>query len=60
MENYFWLGLVGAFIALLFAWTQTRRVKRYSEGTPLMEMVCPRGSPWKAYFSRNEPTTHTF
>ena len=39
MENYFWLGLVGAFIALLFAWTQTRRVKRYSEGTPLMEKI---------------------
>lgn len=39
MENFFWLGLVGAFVALLFAWTQTRRVKRYSEGTPTMEKI---------------------
>ena len=39
MENYFWLGIVGALIALIFAWSQARRVKQFSEGTPLMEKI---------------------
>ena len=39
MENLFWLGVVGALIALLFAWSQARRVKKFSEGTPLMEKI---------------------
>ncbi len=39
MEDYFWLGIVGALIALIFAWSQARRVKQFSEGTPLMEKI---------------------
>ena len=39
MENYFWVGIVGAVIALLFAYSQARKVKQYSEGTPLMQKI---------------------
>ena len=39
MENLFWIGVVGALIALLFAWSQARRVKQFSEGTPAMEKI---------------------
>ena len=39
MENYFWVGIFGAVIALLFAYSQARKVKQYSEGTPLMQKI---------------------
>ena len=39
MENLFWLGVVGALIALLFAYSQAKRVKRFSEGTPAMQKI---------------------
>ena len=39
MENLFWLGVVGALVALLFAYSQARRVKKFSEGTPTMEKI---------------------
>ena len=38
-ENFFWIGLVGAVIALLFAVVQSRRVLRYSEGTETMKKI---------------------
>ena len=39
MENLFWLGVVGALCALLFAYFQARRVKSFSEGTPAMQKI---------------------
>jgi len=39
LENLFWLGLVGAAIALIFARIQTRKVMKFSEGTELMQKI---------------------
>ena len=39
IENLFWLGLVGAFIALIFAVAQARKVLKFSEGTELMQKL---------------------
>ena len=39
MENLFWLGVVGALIALLFAYSQAKRVKKFSEGTSAMQKI---------------------
>ena len=57
MENPFWIGVVGALIALLFAWSQARRVKQFSEGTPAMEKIAAairRGA--NAYLRRQYKT----
>ena len=57
MENLFWIGVVGALIALLFAWSQARRVKQFSEGTPAMEKIAAairRGA--NAYLRRQYKT----
>ena len=39
MKDFFWLGIVGALIALLFAYAQSRRVRQFSEGTPAMQKI---------------------
>ena len=39
IENLFWLGLVGAIIALVFAVAQARKVLKFSEGTELMQKL---------------------
>ena len=39
VQNLFWLGLVGAAIALLFAVIQSRKVLAFSEGTDLMKKI---------------------
>ena len=39
IENLFWLGLVGAVLALIFAVVQARKVLRFSEGTELMQKL---------------------
>ena len=39
MENFFWLGVIGALIALLFAYSQAKRVKKFSEGTQAMQKI---------------------
>ncbi|MEG0441660.1 MAG: sodium-translocating pyrophosphatase [Oscillospiraceae bacterium] len=39
MENLFWLGLVGAAIALIFALVQSRKVMKFSEGNDLMKKI---------------------
>ena len=36
MENMFWIGFVGAILALLFAVVQRKKVMSYTEGTDLM------------------------
>ena len=39
LENLFWIGLVGALIALIFALTQAKKVMKFSEGTELMQKL---------------------
>ena len=39
MENFFWIGLVGAGLALLFAFIQSRKVLSYSEGNETMQNI---------------------
>ena len=39
MENFFWLGLVGAVLALLFAVVQSRKVLSFSEGNDTMKKI---------------------
>ena len=39
MENLFWIGFVGAVLALLFAFVQRGRVMAYSEGTERMKKI---------------------
>ncbi len=36
MDNLFWIGFVGAILALGFAYVQARRVMAFPEGTPAM------------------------
>lgn len=39
MENLFWIGLVGAVLALLFAVVQSRKVMSFSEGNDTMRKI---------------------
>jgi K(+)-stimulated pyrophosphate-energized sodium pump len=39
LENMFWIGILGALIALCFAYAQSRKVMSYSEGTPPMQKI---------------------
>ena len=39
MENLFWIGFVGAAVALVFAILQARKVMQFSEGTELMQKI---------------------
>ncbi|MEG1632660.1 MAG: sodium-translocating pyrophosphatase [Oscillospiraceae bacterium] len=39
MENFFWIGVVGAALALFFAFYQSRKVMQFSEGTPAMQKI---------------------
>ena len=38
-ENYFWVGLVGAVLAILFAYAQSRKVMTFSEGSDTMKKI---------------------
>ena len=39
MENFFWLGFVGAALAGIYALLQTRKVMSFSEGTDRMKQI---------------------
>ncbi|MEG2371232.1 MAG: sodium-translocating pyrophosphatase [Hydrogenoanaerobacterium sp.] len=39
VQNFFWIGLLGAAMALLFALSQSRKVLKFSEGTDLMKKI---------------------
>jgi len=39
LDNLFWIGFVGAILALVFAYAQSRKVLRFSEGTDLMKKI---------------------
>ena len=38
-ENYFWVGIVGAVLAILFAFVQSRKVMTFSEGNDTMKKI---------------------
>ena len=38
-ENYFWVGIVGAVLAILFAYAQSRKVMTFSEGSDTMKKI---------------------
>ena len=38
-ENYFWVGIVGAVLAIVFAYTQSRKVMTFSEGNDTMKKI---------------------
>lgn len=61
MENFFWVGLVGAILALLFAYTQSRKVMAFSEGTEVMKKIAAairKGA--NAYLNRQYKTVAKF
>ena len=39
MDNLFWIGFIGAVLALAFAWIQRGKVMAYSEGTEKMQKI---------------------
>ena len=39
VENYMWIGFIGAVLALIFALAQRKKVLGYSEGNPAMEKI---------------------
>ena len=39
MENLFWIGLIGALVALSFAWVQRSKVMKASEGDEKMVKI---------------------
>ena len=43
MENFFWIGIVGALIALLFAYSQAKKVKQYSVQDRRLDLRRHRG-----------------
>lgn len=39
MENFFWVGFAGFALAIIFAWTQAKKVLSYSEGSEKMQKI---------------------
>ena len=39
LENLFWIGFIGSFLALVFAFIQSRRVVKFSEGSEEMVQI---------------------
>ncbi len=61
MEQYFWIGIVGAFVALLFAFVQSRKVMKFSEGNETMQKIAAairRGA--NAYLKRQYKSVAIF
>ena len=57
MENLFWIGLIGALIALSFAWVQRGKVMRASEGDEKMVKIAAAiRSGANAYLKRQYTT----
>jgi K(+)-stimulated pyrophosphate-energized sodium pump len=61
MENLFWVGILGGIVALLFAYYQSRKVLKFSEGTPTMKKIAAAiRSGANAYLKRQYKTVATF
>ena len=61
MEQFFWIGLIGAVLALLFAVFQSRKVMQFSEGTETMQKIAGAiRSGANAYLKRQYKTVVIF
>lgn len=61
MDNLFWIGFLGAAIALLFALFQSRKVLKFSEGTEKMKTIAAAiRSGANAYLKRQYITVAIF
>jgi len=61
MENLFWVGILGGIVALIFAFCQSRKVLKFSEGTPTMKKIAAAiRSGANAYLKRQYKTVATF
>jgi len=61
MENLFWVGILGGLVALLFAFYQSRKVMKFSEGTPTMKKIAAAiRSGANAYLKRQYKTVAIF
>ena len=61
MDNYFWIGLVGAALALAFAYAKNRNVMSFSEGSEEMQKIAAairKGA--NAYLKRQYKTVAIF
>jgi len=56
-ENLFWLGLVGAALALLFAWFQRQKVMTFSEGNDTMKKIAAAIREGANAYLRHQYTT---
>ena len=61
MQNLFWIGYVGAFIGLLYAFVQSRKVLSFSEGDETMQKIAAAiRSGAKAYLKRQYKSVAVF
>jgi K(+)-stimulated pyrophosphate-energized sodium pump len=61
LENLFWVGFVGAILALLFALVQSRKVLAFSQGTEQMKKISAAISKGaNAYLKRQYKTVAKF
>lgn len=61
LENLFWIGIVGALLALCFAFVQSRKIMKFSEGTDTMQKIAAairKGA--NAYLKRQYRTVAIF
>lgn len=57
MDNYFWIGLVGAVAALLFAILQRQKVLAFSEGNDTMKKIASAIRQGANAYLRHQYTT---
>ena len=56
-ENLFWIGIVGAVLAIAFAYAQSRKVMSYSEGSDLMKKLAASIREGANAYLRSQYTT---
>ncbi len=57
LENLFWVGLVGAIVALIFAFTQSKKVLSFSEGNDTMKKIAASIREGANAYLRHQYTT---
>ena len=57
MDNLFWIGFVGAAIAIAFAWLQSRRVMTFSEGSDKMAKIAASSREGANAYLKHQYTT---
>ena len=54
MDNLFWIGFVGAAIAIAFAWLQSRRVMTFSECSDKMAKIAASIREWANSYLKHQ------